>query len=113
MGPGPNQAVGPWHHCVELCPAQWAWRGGCCTDPSGSEGTTPSKGDRVPEGCSQVRASIPSVSSSSDDTSVALFAKRAILGKKKSVQGAWDVAAQPSPRRTIMQMGSLVRAKPF
>lgn len=39
--------------------------------------------------------------------------KQAVLGKKKSVPGAWEVAAQPSPRRMIMQMGSLVRAEPF
>lgn len=44
---------------------------------------------------------------------MAVLAKQAALGKKKSVQGDWDMVVQPLSCKTIMQMGSLVHAEPF
>lgn len=43
---------------------------------------------------------------------MAALAEEAILGEK-SMQGEWDVVVRPLSCKTIMQMGSLVRAEPF
>lgn len=65
------------------------------------EGSTRSEGGRVPEGCSDSSELQLLVSSSScDGTSMAVFAKQAILGKKSQckVPGMWQLSPYPAGR---------------
>lgn len=91
-----------------LCRARWARRGRALRREHPQRGGPGARGVQR-----QLRASIACVLIQLRRHFHGSVCETGHPWEEKSVQGAWDVAAQPLPRRTIMQMGSLVRAEPF